>query len=120
MHARTITAVGLIIAIGLIPLLPLDLESGGLMAGLQVRPEQRSRGAPLPLRTSSLAELPLLEQSALSYVGAFSVPRQDDNGHPLTWGGYALTYDPDRQGFSLAVTTGIRGWAKSAFLQPSA
>jgi len=103
--------IGLLIAIGLIPL--LVLESGGLAAGLQVRPEHdlfvvrhgtvwsALRHHSTPLRGSlqtSLAELPLLTQSALSFVGTFSVPGQDGNGHPLTWGGYSLTYDPERQG----------------------
>jgi hypothetical protein len=55
-------------------------------------------GAPGANTPFALANLPLLERSALRYVGAFSVPRLDGNGHPLTWGGYALTYNPNRQG----------------------
>lgn len=48
--------------------------------------------------TASLAELPLLPQSAITYVGAFRVPQQDGNGNDLTWGGYALAIDPVSNG----------------------
>jgi len=40
------------------------------------------------------AELPLLSQSALSYIGAFRVPNQDGEGNPLGYSGHALSYNP--------------------------
>jgi hypothetical protein len=43
---------------------------------------------------SQLGSLPLLSQSALSYVGAFSVPNQDLDGNPLGYSGHALAYHP--------------------------
>jgi hypothetical protein len=45
-----------------------------------------------------LDALPLLSKSALSYLGAFSVPHQDDLGNPLGYGGYALGYDAAQHG----------------------
>ncbi|MEO0248603.1 MAG: hypothetical protein ABIN58_03460 [candidate division WOR-3 bacterium] len=58
MHAKTIAALSLIATIGLTLLPLLDLERGRL------------------LLSPSLADLPLLTESALTYVGAFSVPTQ--------------------------------------------
>ncbi len=42
----------------------------------------------------SLSELPLLSRSSINYIGAFSVPHQDGNGHSLGYAGHALTYNP--------------------------
>lgn len=51
--------------------------------------------APLPNPPSIwLDELPLLAQSALTYVGAFRVPNQDGSGNSLGYAGHALGYNP--------------------------
>ncbi len=47
---------------------------------------------------SELAALPLLNQTSIRYRGSFTAPVEDGNGHPLTWGGYAISYDPIQQG----------------------
>jgi hypothetical protein len=46
----------------------------------------------------NLATLPLLNQNSIRYLGSFRAPQEDGAGHPLTWGGYALSYDPLLQG----------------------
>lgn len=51
--------------------------------------------APLPEQPAlPLDELPLLAQSALTYIGAFRVPNQDGSGNSLGYAGHALGYNP--------------------------
>jgi hypothetical protein len=47
---------------------------------------------------AALEDLPLLTRQALSYLGTFSVPHQDDLSNPLGYGGYALGYDAAQPG----------------------
>jgi hypothetical protein len=52
----------------------------------QVTPSSPPLEAPLDL-------LPRIFPADLTYIGAFRVPNQDNNGSPLGYGGHALTYD---------------------------
>ena len=70
-----------------------------LILGLTIVTQVASLGRSVvadPIRP--LAALPRLTRSALTYVGAFSVPHQDDNAQPLGYSGHALGYDPARHG----------------------
>jgi hypothetical protein len=53
--------------------------------------------AALALPKIQLETLPRLTQSALTYVGAFRVPHQDNLGNPLGYSGHALAVDPANQ-----------------------
>lgn len=52
----------------------------------------------LPAPPPAPADLPLLDQTSLQYLGSFNVPAEDGAGNALTWGGNALAYDPDNTG----------------------
>jgi hypothetical protein len=58
----------------------------------------KGAGPSLTQAGGRLGTLPLLSRAALSYLGAFSVPHQDNLGNPMGYGGYALGYDAARQG----------------------
>jgi hypothetical protein len=61
-------------------------------------PRPSTRGIGAYAGTNAPVDLPLLDQSSLTYVGSFLVPTQDNKGQALTWGGYALGYDAARHG----------------------
>jgi hypothetical protein len=64
----------------------LGVAPGSLVAGAGALP------ADPPI--SHLGALPLVQLSDLTYIDEFSVPDQDGNGNPLSYGGHALSYNP--------------------------
>ena len=59
-----------------------------------VEPTGATSSAPKTSPTARLAALPRLTAEDLAYVGAFSLPHQDGNGHSLGYAGHALGYHP--------------------------
>ncbi len=59
---------------------------------------QNTLGYPLFDAEGSLDLLPRIFPVNLTYIGAFQVPNQDNNGRPLSYGGHALAYDEAAHG----------------------
>ncbi len=73
------------------------IVGGAIVTGVMSRGRVAVRFEQRANVTASPSASPLT-RSLLTYVGAFSVPHQDDNDHPLGYSGHALGYDLARHG----------------------